>query len=54
MERLWSPAVATGGNRLQMGRAGESLKQAKTVAWVAIGCRGNAMVRNAMKKGLLQ
>ena len=29
---LWSPVVATGGNRLQMRRARKRLKQAKTVA----------------------
>ena len=28
MERLWSPAGATGGNRWQMGRARKPLKQA--------------------------
>ena len=32
MEHLWSPAVATGGNRWQMGRPRERLRQAKTVA----------------------
>jgi hypothetical protein len=32
MEPLWSPAVATRGNRWQMGRPQERLKQAKTVA----------------------
>jgi hypothetical protein len=35
MEPLWSPAVATRGNRWQMGRPQERLKQAKTVA---VGC----------------
>ena len=35
MEPLWSPAVATGGNRWQMGGRRERLKQAKTVA---VGC----------------
>src|SRR6266511_347045 len=37
MERLWSPAVATGGNRWQVGRPRRRLKQAKTVA---VGCDG--------------
>jgi hypothetical protein len=37
MEPLWSPAVATRGNRWQMGRPQERLKQAKTVA---VGCDG--------------
>src|SRR6266545_37551 len=32
---LWSPVVATGGERLQMARAGTGQKQAKTVA---VGC----------------
>ena len=32
MERLWSPAVATGGNRWQIERPRKRLKQAKTVA----------------------
>src|SRR4029453_14606481 len=32
---LWSPAVATRGNRWQMGRPQEPLKQARTVA---VGC----------------
>src|SRR6266700_3944715 len=35
MERLWSRAVATGGNRWQMGGSGPPLKQAETVA---LGC----------------
>jgi len=35
MEPLWSPAVATGGNRSQMGRRRKRLRQAKTVA---VGC----------------
>jgi len=35
VERLWSRAVATGGNRWQMGRRRKRLKQAKTVA---VGC----------------
>ncbi len=35
MERLWSRAVAIGGNRWQMGRRRKRLKQAKTVA---VGC----------------
>ena len=37
MEPLRSPAVATHGNRWQMGRPQERLKQAKTVA---VGCDG--------------
>jgi hypothetical protein len=32
MEPLWSPAVATNGNRWQMGGCRERLRQAKTVA----------------------
>ena len=32
MERLWSPAVATGGNRCQIEQPRKRLKQAKTVA----------------------
>ena len=35
MEPLWSPVVATGGNRWQIGSPQERRKQAKTVA---IGC----------------
>jgi hypothetical protein len=35
MEPLWSPVVATGGNRWQMGPAPKRLKQTKTVA---VGC----------------
>jgi hypothetical protein len=35
MEHLWSPAVATGGNRWQMERPRKRLKKAKTVA---VGC----------------
>jgi hypothetical protein len=35
MEPLWSPVVATGGNRSQIARAGKPPKQAKTVA---VGC----------------
>jgi hypothetical protein len=32
---LWSPAIATGGNRSQVGERGQRLRQAKTVA---VGC----------------
>src|ERR671934_363320 len=35
MEPLWSPVVATGGNRSQIGRAQEPQTHAKTVA---VGC----------------
>ena len=35
MEHLWSPAVATGGNRWQMERPRKRLQKAKTVA---VGC----------------
>jgi hypothetical protein len=35
MEHLWSRAVATGGNRWQMGLPRKRLEQAKTVA---MGC----------------
>src|SRR5215218_7458722 len=35
MEPLWSPAVATGSNRWQMGRRPERLRQAQTIA---VGC----------------
>ena len=35
MEPLWSPVVATGGNRLQIDLARKRLKEAKTVA---VGC----------------
>jgi hypothetical protein len=35
MEHLWSPAVATGGNRWQMERPRKRLKKAKAVA---VGC----------------
>src|SRR5438445_5288972 len=37
MERLWSLAVATGGNRWQTGQPRERLKEAKRVA---AGCDG--------------
>jgi hypothetical protein len=48
---LWSLAVATGGDRWQMKRSEERLKQAKPSPWVATACRSNAMVRGAPKKG---
>jgi hypothetical protein len=32
MEPLWSPVVATGGNRSQIGSVEKPLKQGKTVA----------------------
>jgi hypothetical protein len=35
MEPLWSPVVATGGNRAQIAPAEERLKHAETVA---VGC----------------
>jgi hypothetical protein len=35
MEPLWSPVVATGGNRSQIGTARNPRKQAETVA---VGC----------------
>lgn len=35
MEPLWSPVVATGGNRWQNATPQKRLKQAKTVA---VGC----------------
>ena len=35
MEPLWSPAVATGSNRWQMGGCPERLRQAQTIA---VGC----------------
>ena len=35
MEPLWSPAVATGSNRWQMGGRPERLRQAQTIA---VGC----------------
>jgi hypothetical protein len=35
MERLWSRAVATGGNRSQMGWQQKRLQQAQTLA---VGC----------------
>ena len=35
MVPLWSPVVATGGNRSQIGRPSKGLKQAQTVA---VGC----------------
>jgi hypothetical protein len=40
---LWSPAVATRGNRWQMGRPQERLKQAKPLPWVATGCLRRSM-----------
>jgi pimeloyl-ACP methyl ester carboxylesterase len=39
MEPLWSPAVATRGNRWQMGRPQERLKQAKTAPARAVAIR---------------
>jgi hypothetical protein len=35
MEPLWSPVVATGGNRSQIAQAQKRREQAKTVA---VGC----------------
>jgi hypothetical protein len=35
MEPLWSPVVATGGNRSRIARSHKQLNQAKTVA---VGC----------------
>jgi hypothetical protein len=52
MEPLWSPVVATGGNRRQNAQGRKPQKQGKTVA---IGCHllpETFMVRNAMKEGL--
>jgi hypothetical protein len=37
MEPLWSPVVATGGNRSQIGKHEKPQKQARTVA---MGCEG--------------
>jgi hypothetical protein len=37
MEPLWSPVVATGGNRSQIGKHEKPQKQARTVA---VGCEG--------------
>src|SRR5215216_6197093 len=51
MERLWSPAGATGGNRWQIARARKPRKQGKTVA-VGYDRLPESMVRNAMKEGL--
>ena len=42
MEPLWSPAVATRGNRWQMGRPQERLKQAKPLPRVATGVDGSS------------
>src|SRR5436190_4318073 len=39
---LWSPVVATGGNRVQIGAASKSRKQAKTVA---VRCGVDVMLR---------
>ena len=47
MERLWSPAVATSGNRWQMREPRKRLEQAKTVATgcdqLPIGAHGRAL-----------
>jgi hypothetical protein len=45
MEPLWSPVVATGGDRSQIAQAQTPPKQAKPLPWVATGCRKQRMVR---------
>jgi hypothetical protein len=45
MERLWSRAGATGGNRWQMLRRWNQLNSRKALPWVATGCRDPKMVR---------
>ena len=45
MEPLWSPVVATGGDRSQIAQAQTPSKQAKPLPWVATGCRKQRMVR---------
>jgi hypothetical protein len=42
---LWSRAVATGGNRSQIGRPRERLNRRKPLPWVATGCLRRSMVR---------
>jgi hypothetical protein len=47
MEHLWSRAVATGGNRWQMGLPRKRLEQAKTVAMGCDQLPGPQMVRGS-------
>ena len=44
MERLWSRAVATSGNRWQMRQPGNGSNARKPLPWVATGCRDPKMV----------
>jgi hypothetical protein len=45
MERLWSRAVATGGTGRKWNRCEGGSNRREPLPWVAIGCRGNAMVK---------
>jgi hypothetical protein len=48
MERLWSPAGATGDNRWQMGRARKPLKQADPQPVATHGNRFAAMAKEGV------
>jgi hypothetical protein len=56
MEPLWSPVVATGGNRSQIGSVEKPLKQGKTVLLVATSCRRrdyvNPVTASMVRRGL--
>jgi hypothetical protein len=45
MERLWSPVVATGGKRWQIGPTQEGSDTRKPLPWVANACCRGSMVR---------
>jgi hypothetical protein len=45
MEPLWSPVVATGGNRSQIAAARKRPNHAKPLPWIATSCRAERMVR---------
>jgi hypothetical protein len=45
MERLWSRAVATGGNRWQMRRTENGRNKPKPLPWVATDCLDPKMIR---------
>jgi hypothetical protein len=49
MERLWSLAVATSGNRRQIAEFEIFLDKPKPLPWVATGCREERMVRRGRR-----
>jgi hypothetical protein len=49
MEHLWSRAVATGGNRWQMGCPENGSNKPKPLPWVATSCRAPKIVRRGRR-----